>query len=62
MNIPLIFFTAKPEHEVKERIQDMGIKASHIHKPFSIRALVVKIEEVLDGRGASLVRKCFDRP
>jgi DNA-binding response OmpR family regulator len=51
VDIPLIFYTDKPEHEVKTQIRSMGIRAAHIQKPPSIRGLVEKIEEVLGGRG-----------
>jgi DNA-binding response OmpR family regulator len=51
VHLPLIFFTAKSGQEVKAKIDGMGIKAAHMQKPPSIRALIEKIEEVLDGRG-----------
>lgn|GEM_PF-5562710 len=49
--LPLIFYTGKPEREVKAIVLTLGIKAAHIQKPPSIRGMVEKIEEVLDGRG-----------
>ena len=51
VEIPLIFYTDKGEQEVKKRIRSMGIRAAHMQKPPSIRALIKLIEEVLDGRG-----------
>ena len=51
VKLPLVFYTGKPEDEVKAKLRSLGIQAAHIQKPPSIGGMVEKIEEVLDGRG-----------
>ena len=51
VDIPLIFYTGKPEDEVRAEIRRRGIRAAHIQKPPSIRGLVEKIKGVLGGGG-----------
>ena len=51
VDIPLIFYTDKPEQEVKAKPRSLGINVAHIQKPPSISGLVEKVEEVLGGKG-----------
>lgn len=50
-DLPLIFFTARPEHEVRARILAIGIKAAYVQKPCSTSGLVEMVGEVLGGSG-----------
>ena len=51
IDLPLIFLTATSRQEVAARTEILGLKVGYMPKPFSKRALIQKVADVLDGKG-----------
>jgi DNA-binding response OmpR family regulator len=51
IDLPLIFLTETSRQEVAARTEILGLKVGYMPKPFSKRALIQKVADVLDGKG-----------
>jgi CheY-like chemotaxis protein len=51
IDLPLIFLTETSRQEVAARTAPHGLKVGYMQKPFSPRALIQKVADVLDGKG-----------
>jgi CheY-like chemotaxis protein len=51
IDLPLIFLTETSRKEVAARTAMLGLKVGYMPKPFSKKALIQKVADVLDGKG-----------
>jgi FixJ family two-component response regulator len=51
IGLPLVFFTGTPWGEVKAKTENLRTKMAYVEKPFSKRALLKKMAELLNGMG-----------